>query len=642
MPDHDDRAIERHLRAAVESAPSGLLMVDQDGRIVLVNREIERLFGYAREELLGRPVDTLVPEGMRGDHAGFRKSFLDDPRVRAMGAGRDLYGLHKDGSRVPVEIGLTPVATEQGMFVLSAIVDITDRRRAEARFRAAVESSPAGMVMVDRTGRIVLVNREVERLFGYDREELIGESIERLVPERFRASHPGYREGFFQAPDRRAMGAGRNLYGLRKDGAEVPVEIGLNPIETEEGTFVLSSIVDISARQREEAARKELEAQLRQAQKLEAVGTLAAGIAHDFNNVLGGILGYAELLDDRVQGTQGRSDLDELKSFVRRGKTLVNRIQAFSRRQDVARIPVSVEAVVDEVAGLLRSSVGPGIEIRTRAAPGMPRVLGDPSAMHQVLMNLGMNAAHATERGGVLSMEVDPLYLTDSAARRHPELREGPYVSLVVRDTGVGIPPEVRDRVFEPFFTTKAPGRGTGLGLAIVHRIVLEHHGAVEFETEVGRGTTVRVLLPAVATEEIESEPETEVPRGSGEHILYVEDEPALAEVGRRRLERLGYVVTVADDGEDALERFRAAPETVDMVVTDYLMPRLNGLELARAVGRMRPELPVVLLTGYVEHLPEAEVVDAGVRGSVSKPVTIDELGRQIHALLNPGGHHLG
>lgn len=400
--------------------------------------------------------------------------------------------------------------------------------------------------------------------------------------------------------------------------------------------FVLSSIVDISARQREEAERKELEAQLRQAQKLEAVGTLAAGVAHDFNNILGAILGYADLLADQVEGTQGQSDLQELKRFVHRGKTLVNRIQAFSRRQEATRVPISLEAVMDEVTSLLRSSVGPEIEIRSRVPPEVPRVLGDPSAMHQILMNLGMNAAHATEDGGVLTMELESLYLTDSEARKHPELREGAHVGLVVRDTGVGIPPDVRERVFEPFFTTKAPGSGSGLGLAIVHRIVVEHHGAIELETEMGRGTTVRVLLPAAASDEVESEPDREVPRGQGEHILYVEDEPALADVGRRRLERLGYAVTVAEDGEDALKRFREAPEKVDVVVTDYLMPRMNGLELARALKEVRPELPIVLLTGYVEHLPEGEVAGAGVRTSVPKPVTVGELGRAVHDLLHP------
>jgi len=639
MSDDNSRTVELHLRAAVESSPSGLLMVDPDGRIVLVNREVERLFGYPREELLGQSVDLLVPESMRKGHSAFRDTFLSDPKVRAMGVGRDLYGLRRDGTRVPVEIGLTPVATERGMFVLSSIVDISARKSAEARFRAAVESSPAGMVMVDQKGRIVLVNREVERLFGYDRTELVGTSIERLVPERFRGRHPGFREGFFNAPDVRAMGAGRDLFGLRKDGSEVPIEIGLNPIEMEEGLFVLSSIVDISERQREERERKELEAQLRQAQKLEAVGTLAGGVAHDFNNILSAILGYAELLEDQIRDPDAVRDLDELKQFVGRGRSLVQRIQAFGRRQEARRVPLALARPLDEVTRFLRSSLGPGVEIESRAAPDTPRILGDPSAMHQVIMNLGMNAAQAMRGGGRLSLEVEGLYVTDSRARRHPELREGPHAVLSVRDTGAGIPPEVRERVFEPFFTTKPAGSGSGLGLAIVHGIVREHDGAIELESEVDVGTTVRVFLPAVELEEQDQEPQprSEVTRGRGERVLYVEDEPGIAAVGRRGLERLGYEVTVGKDGQTALELFQADPDAFDIVVTDYLMPRMNGLELTQAVANLRPGLPVVLLTGYVDNLPNEEILARGVREVLSKPASIHDLSKRLRALLDGG-----
>ncbi len=638
MPPDDQPASEIRLRAAVESAPSGLLMVDAQGRIVLVNREVERLFGYPREELLGQPVELLIPEALREAHAAYRSEFFSDPKVRAMGAGRDLYGRKKDGSKVPLEIGLTPVATEEGLFVLSSIVDITARRRAEAHFRAAVESSPAGMVMVDSHGKIVLVNREVERMFGWDREELMGETIELLVPERFRGKHPGFRDRFFQAPDTRPMGAGRDLFGLHRDGTEIPVEIGLNPIETEDGVFVLSSIVDISERKREEAERKELEAQLRQAQKLDAVGTLAGGIAHDFNNILGAILGFAEFLEGSVQGERAQRDLEELIAFTQRGKALVQKIQAFGQRKEGERRPLALADPVGEVEGFLRSSLPPHIRISTFIDPRTPRVYGDPSAIHQALMNLGMNAGQAMPEGGEIRFQSEPMYVNDSKARAHPNLREGPHVVLSVSDTGTGIDPEIQSRVLEPFFTTKAPGEGSGLGLAIVHRIVQEHEGALELESTPGAGTVFRLIFPAVELDELDVDsPSLDVPRGTGQRILYVDDEPSLGALGKRRLEQLGYEVVVAADGEEALSRFIAAPGDFDAVVSDYLMPRMNGLELATELIRVRPDLPVVLVTGFIDNLPDETIHAAGVREILRKPVTGREMAEVLASVfLNP------
>ncbi len=631
-------ASEIRLRAAVESAPSGLLMVDAEGRIVLVNREVERLFGYPREELLGRSIELLVPEALREAHEAYRSEFLTDPKVRTMGAGRDLYGRKKDGSKVPLEIGLTPVATEEGLFVLSSIVDITARRRAQARFRAAVESSPAGMVMVDSDGEIVLVNREVERMFGWDREELMGESIELLVPERFRGEHPGFRDHFFEAPDTRPMGAGRDLFGLHRDGTEIPVEIGLNPIETEDGIFVLSSIVDISERKRDEAEREELERQLRQAQKMDAVGTLAGGIAHDFNNILGAILGFAELLRDPVQGEQARRDLEELIAFTKRGKALVRKIQAFGQRKEGERRPLALNDPVAEVEGFLRSSLPPNIRIRTLIDPGTPRVYGDPSAIHQALMNLGMNAGQAMPEGGEIRFQSESLYINDSKARAHPNLREGPHVVLAVSDTGTGIDPEIQSRIFEPFFTTKGPGEGSGLGLAIVHRIVQEHEGALELESTPGEGTVFRLILPAVELDESEAAPpDVGAPRGAGQRLLYVDDEPSLGSLGKRLLEQLGYEVEVAHDGEEALSRFTASPHNFDAVISDYLMPRMNGLELATALIRVRPDLPVVLVTGFIDNLPEGMIRAAGVREILRKPITARELAEALAAVFS--GH---
>ena len=625
MAQDNARQVDQRLRAAVESAPSGLIITDADGRMVLVNRETERLFGYPREELLRR------------SHPGFRAGFMADPTVRAMGAGRELFGLRKDGSEVPVEIGLTPVVTPEGLFVLSTVVDVSARQRAEARFRAAVESSPNGMVMIDPAGRIVLVNREVERLFGFSRDELLGQSIEVLVPERFRGRHPGFRALFFDKPLARAMGAGRELFGLRKDGSEVPVEIGLNPIETEEGLFVLSSIVDISARKSAEAERHRLEEQLRQAQKMEAIGTLAGGVAHDFNNMLGAIVGYAELLRPQLADRPGAlADIAEILKASQRGRELIERILAFSRRKAPSRRPLDLRQAVHEVQQLLRATIPTTVELRLRLPAHPQRVLADETSVHQVVMNLANNAVQAMPEGGTLEIGLDGIYVRDGVARANPELHEGAYSLLTIRDSGAGIEPGVRARVFEPFFTTKAPGAGSGLGLAVVQAIMRDLDGTVALESETGRGTLVRCYFPALESEPLPAPAELGgVQSGRGERILFVDDEISLARVGARRLSALEYRVRAETDPKEALDRFRSDPAAFDLVVTDFTMPGMTGLDFAEALVKIRPDIPVLMVTGFVEEIPEARLSAAGVRGVLRKPLTLEQLSAAVRDVLD-------
>ncbi|HEU5041266.1 MAG TPA: PAS domain S-box protein [Gemmatimonadales bacterium] len=627
---------ERRLRAAVESSPSGLLMTDSEGRIILVNREIERLFGYAREELLGKPVDLLIPERVRGAHPQFRGGFMANPRTRAMGAGRDLFGLRKDGTEVPLEIGLTPVVTEEGVVVISSLVDISARKLADARFRVAVESSPNGMVMVDAAGRIVLVNREVERMFGYAREELLGQSIEMLVPQRSRELHPEFRAGFFRMPQARAMGVGRDLNGLKKDGTEFPVEIGLNPIETDEGLFVLSSIVDIGARKEAEQKRQALEDQLRQAQKLEAIGTLAGGIAHDFNNILGTVMAYAELLTQDLTAPGQREDLQQILGAAERGRQLVQQILTFSRRRNLVRKPVRLAEVVDEAAKHLRAILPHTVAIHTRVNADVPRILADPTSLHQVLLNLGTNSAHAMPAGGEIEILAEPLYVRDSVARTHPELHEGPYVRLRVRDNGEGMAAETLSRAFEPFYTTKPPGSGTGLGLAIVHGIVRDHEGTIELVSNPGEGTLFTCLFPALeGTEDVPAPADLGLPGGRGERILFVDDERSLSRAQERSLVELSYRPTIEHSSTRALELFRRSPDDFDLVITDYSMPEMNGLELAEAIHAIRGEIPILLCTGYLDELPQDVLEAAGIRLTLRKPVARVQMAAAIRELLD-------
>ena len=490
--------------------------------------------------------------------------------------------------------------------------------------------------MTDRQGRIVLVNREIERLFGYPREEMLGQSIEKLVPSRFREAHPTFREGFLGAPKVRGMGAGRDLYGLRKDGTEVPLEIGLTPVATPEGLFVISSIVDITARKAAERQRQQLEDQLRQSQKLEAVGTLAGGIAHDFNNILNGIIGYVELLVPALGGNpQAAEDLGEILDAADRGRELVQRLLTFSRRQESQRKPMDLGKTTSDAIHLLRRTIAGPVELRHEIDPATPRVSADVTSVHQIVMNLATNAAQAMPAGGLLEINVKPIYVRDSMARAHPDLHEGPYALLTVKDNGAGIDPTIKSRVFEPFFTTKPAGSGTGLGLAMVHGIMSAHEGVVLLESEPGQGTEVCCYFPAVeeALPEPVRRPET-ARGGRGERILLVDDEPSLASAGRRRLEWLGYQVVAVTSADAALEAFRTAPTSFDLVLTDYLMPRMTGLDLSRAIHEIRPDAKIVMTTGFLE-VPIEQVFDAGVHRVLSKPASLDDLAAAIRSALD-------
>ncbi len=501
--------------------------------------------------------------------------------------------------------------------------------------REVIESSPSGLIVTGSDGKIVLVNREAERLFGYSREELAGQPIEMLVPEQFRSVHSHFRAGYLGHPRRRPMGTGRDLFGLRKDGTEFPVEIGLNPVETEGGVMVVSSIVDISSRKNAERERKLLEAELLQSQKMEAVGRLSGGIAHDFNNILGAIIGFAELARDSDDPAEHEKDLHEILVAATRGKAVIERLLRFSRRQEISRKPVDLGHTVADSVRLLRPTLPAGLDIRTDFQERLPPVSADIVSVQQIIMNLTTNAAHAMPSGGKLTFTLEDFYARDSYVRTHAGLHEGRYVLLAVRDTGTGMDEATRARAFDPFFTTKATGQGSGLGLTMVHNTMHSHDGIVWIESAPGEGTTVKCLFPALETQTVE-EPDKPRPlaRGKGERILFVDDEVTLTVIAKRRLDGLGYIVKTFNDPQPALSMFQSAPQDFDLLITDYSMPHMSGLDLAHEITALRPDIPVLLLTGYMEDFAPEEIARAGVRLVVKKPIAQADLAAAIHSLL--------
>jgi len=503
------RLVDR-FRATVESAPTAMVMIDAAGSIVLVNAETEKLFGYPRQELLGRSVEVLVPERFRFGHPQLRTEFFASPEARRMGAGRDLFGLRKDGSEFPVEIGLNPIETDEGLLVLSAIVDITERKRLEERFRATVESAPTAMVMIDAAGSIVLVNAETEKLFGYPRQELLGRNVETLLPERFRFGHPQLRTEFFASPEARRMGAGRDLFGLRKDGSEFPVEIGLNPIQTDEGVFVLSAIVDITERKRLAAALRAANEQLEErveertaqlahrTQELErAIEALersnlelqhfAYVASHDLQSPLRSISGFVQLLRAEYAGRLDEQADDWIRRTVQsiqQMQTLIRDLLEYSRVDARSRPfqPVPFREVVADAVGLLQASINDsGAHV---TSDPLPQVVGDRAQLVQLMENLIGNA---------LKYHGDQSPLIHVSAER----RENDWV-FSVRDNGLGIDPKYHEQIFEIFqrLHDQQAYPGTGIGLAICRRVVHRHGGRIWLESELGRGSTFYFTLP--------------------------------------------------------------------------------------------------------------------------------------------------
>lgn len=473
-------------RLAVEASPSAMLMVAETGDILMLNAEAERLFGYPRDELIGQPVQILIPERMRATHPEFRRRFAQQPQVRAMGAGRELFGLRRDGTEVPVEIGLNPIETAEGPVVLCSIVDISERRWGEEKFRLAVEASPNGIVMVDDDGIIVLVNAETERMFGYSPGELTGSAIERLVPLRFQGQHVHHRRDFTTAPEARAMGTGRDLHGLRKEGREFPVEVGLNPITTPQGRFVLCTIVDITARKQAELVlARQAEELARSNEELEQFAYVAS---HDLQEPLRMVSSYTALLADRY-GENLDDAAHRYIHFAQDGATrmrgLIDDLLAFSRVRSRGREIVATNAAsaLERALHVLHIAIdSSGARIDTQVDAD---VLADTIQLTQVFQNLISNSLK-------FRAEAPPELVITSH-------REGATVTFGVRDNGIGISPEHAERVFQMFqrLHTREAYEGTGIGLALCRRIVERHGGKIWIESDGVDGSTVLFTLQA-------------------------------------------------------------------------------------------------------------------------------------------------
>lgn len=402
--------------------------------------------------------------------------------------------------------------------------------------------------------------------------------------------------------------------------------------------YFISHIKDITAQKNREKNRRKYERQLRQSQKLEAIGALAGGIAHDFNNILSAVIGYGELAMGRAEkGTPLADDLSEILTAGNRAKDLIKQILTFSREKEMAKNPVRLAMIVKECAKLLRSSIPATIDMITDLNSDAA-VMGDAAQFHQIVMNLCTNASQAMKRtGGQLTITLKDVLLDKEFAATHPDLSPGPHVLLSIQDSGSGIPPDIIDHIFVPFFTTREKEEGTGLGLSVVHGIVKDFKGEILVYSEMGKGTVFKIYFPAVKkTPSHESVVPVSIPAGS-ERILLVDDEPSIVKMGKQVLESLGYHVTVRTNGIEALELFKARKDDFDLIISDMTMPKMDGEALVREIKKITAQIPIILCTGFNPNMDEDRAAALGISALAHKPFSKHELGMTIRRILDQG-----
>jgi PAS domain S-box-containing protein len=629
---------EARNRTLVESAPEAIVVLDMETRrFVDCNRKAVELFGWSRAELMERgPIEispTHQPDGRSTAEAaaGYLQRALQGEETAFEWMHRN-----RDGQDVPCAIHLARLPDPSRLLIRGSMIDLRERKRAEMALRdvrmrhsAILELSVDGLIVVDESDRIVEFNRAAERIFGYARDAAIGVGLADLLIAPVEARAPGEGLAAALAAGADAGGASRReMPAVRADGSQIRVEITTQVIAGTQPRLYSGVVRDITERLR-------LEEQLRQSQKMEAVGQLAGGIAHDFNNLLTIIRGHTSLLRSAMaDGDPNQEDVAVIGDAAERAAALTQRLMTFSRRAVVSPRVVELNDVVRESEQILRRLIGEDMRLTVTLDPAAGCVKVDAAHMGQVIMNLALNARDATPAGGQLALTTANVVVDAESAGSHAR-PVGRYARLTVGDTGTGMTPEIRAHIFEPFFTTKDVGKGTGLGLAVVHGIVKQSGGYIDVDTEPGRGTTITVDLPAVDDPPHE-EPEPGPLGAAGtETILLVEDEDGVRSLMARILLQQGFDVLTAANGSEALRLAAAHPRPPDLLLTDVVMPGMTGRELADRLRHQHPQVKVLFVRGYTDDALLKRGVMEAREALLAKPFQPRELAARVRQILD-------
>jgi PAS domain S-box-containing protein len=653
-----DRALrqsEESYRSIFEAAEDPLFIHDaQTGAILDVNPKACEVYGYSAEELRatdigqlssGQPPYTL-------EHAGE----LIERAKRSGPVYMEWQRRNKDGSLHWDEVYVKLVKIDGADRILAVTREITDRkaredelRKSEDRLRATVDTALDCIIGMNEHGEIIEFNPAAEETFGHAKPDAVGRNLaELIIPPRFRHAHGEGMRHFLHSGEGPYLGQRVEVTAMRADGSEFPAELAVDVAQGPEGRIFIGYLRDITERRRAEDDRVRLEGQLRQAQKMEAIGQLTGGIAHDFNNILTGTMGYLTMAQEQaIQYGDTKLDryLERAEQSSQRAKRLIQEMLTFSRGQRGEPRSLQLAPHLTDAIKLLQSSLPSSVEIDTRFDGDVPCVLLDPLHVEQVLMNLCINARDAMQGKGTLTIMLRAARCGDCRCTSCHQPVEGAFVELAVADTGEGIEPAVLERMFEPFFSTKDVGSGSGMGLAMVHGIVHEYGGHIMVESEAGRGSVIRVWFPAwfppdrdeALGEPAGGEQQRIVGAPLRGSMLVTDDEPSVREFMQDLLGSWGLDVTVAENGVDACALFAADPDGFDLVLLDQTMPRMTGLEAAQHMAKLRPAVPVMLYTGYSEHVTPAQLAAAGIRALVKKPLDIPSFRSLVEGLLAPG-----